>query len=66
MTAKPNVQAAKTFGAIAFAKGMQAVPALDADLLAMFAGRKVGDKRTIPEMKAWASGWHQANAAAHR
>jgi hypothetical protein len=66
MNAKPNVQAAKTFGAIAFAKGMQAVPAFDADLLAMLAGREVGDTRTIPEMKAWVSGWHQANAAAQR
>lgn len=61
---KPNIQAAKTFGAIAFANGIKCAPALCADLMAMFKGREVGDKRTIPEMKAWSQGWNEANLAA--
>ena len=66
MTTKPNIQAAKTLGAIAYAKGIMRAPALDGDLVAWFVGRPIEDKRTIPEMKAWLSGWDQANLAANR
>lgn len=59
---KPNTQAAKTLGAIAFANGIYA-PALDGALVAMFAGRPVGDSRTVAEMKAWIAGNTQARLA---
>lgn len=59
----PNTQAAKTLGSIAFANGIYA-PALDSALVAMFAGRQVGDSRTAAEMKAWIAGNTQARLAA--
>ena len=61
---KANTQTAKTFGAIAFANGIKCAPALCKDLMAMFSGRQVGDKRTMQEMKAWIAGWTEANIAA--
>lgn len=63
MSTKLNTTAAKALGAIAFARGIAASPALDKDMAAMFVGRQVGDSRTIPEMKAWIAGWTQANLA---
>jgi hypothetical protein len=64
MNAKPNIDAAKAFGSIAFAQGMPAAPALDANMTEMMKGRQIGDKRTIPELKAWHRGWTEANLAA--
>ena len=61
---KANTQAAKAFGATAFAQGVKCAPALCGQLKALFAGRQVGDKRTAPEMQAWIAGWTQANLAA--
>lgn len=58
-----NTQAAKTFGAIAFANGIKCAPALCGDMMAMIAGRQIGDKRTIKEMNAWVAGWTEANLA---
>lgn len=58
-----NTQAAKSFGAVAFAKGLICAPALDSDMRKLIAGREIGDKRTIQELKAWISGWTQANLA---
>lgn len=60
---KANTQQAKIFGALAFARGINA-PALDENMTEMLAGRQVGDKRTAKEMQAWISGWTQANLAA--
>lgn len=57
-------QAAKTLGAIAFEKGIKCAPVLDADLMAMFAGREIGNKQTMTDMKSWIAGWTQANIAA--
>ena len=57
-------QAAYTMGSIAFANGIQCAPALDKMFQERMAGRQVGDPRTIPEMKAWISGWTAANLAA--
>ena len=62
---KPNIQQAKAFGAITFARGISHAPALDANMMEMLKGRKVGDPRTIQEMKAWHRGWHEANLAAN-
>ena len=62
---KPNTQQAKTFGSIAFARGISHAPALDSNMMEMLKGRKVGDPRSIPEMKAWSRGWHEANLAAN-
>lgn len=61
---KPNTQAAKTLGAIAYSKGMHCAPALDSAFAKMIEGRQVGDKRTAAEAKAWLAGWMQANLAA--
>lgn len=58
-----NTQAAKTFGAIAFAMGIKCAPALCGSLKSMIAGRQIGDKRTAKEMKAWIAGWTEANLA---
>ena len=60
MANKPNTTAAKALGAIAFAKGMPSSPALNQEMKNMLAGRNIGDKRTVPEMKAYISGWTQA------
>ena len=61
---KANTQAAKTLGAIAYANGIKCAPCLDASLSSMVAGRLIGDKRTIAEMKAWIDGWTGASLAA--
>jgi hypothetical protein len=61
---KTNTQYAKALGSIAFARGIQCAPCLDAEMQKLFAGRKVGDPRTAAEMKAWAAGWTEANLAA--
>jgi hypothetical protein len=60
---KPNINKATELGALAFKNGLKSVPAFDPELMKMIAGRQIGDKRTVPEMKAWQSGWHKANAA---
>ena len=65
MTKQPNTAYAKSLGAIAFANGMPSSPALSKEMMDMMIGRVVGDKRSIPEMKAFSSGWHQANIAAN-
>lgn len=59
-----NIQAAKTFGAIAFASGIKCAPCLDGNMMDMLKGRMVGDNRSTKEMKAWVSGWIQASLAA--
>jgi hypothetical protein len=60
---KANTAAAKALGAIAYANGQPSAPALNSELQKMFIGRQVGDKRTIPEMKAYIQGWTAANLA---
>jgi hypothetical protein len=59
---KANTQQAKTFGAIAFANNINA-SVLDKNFTDMLAGRQIGDKRNIPEMKAWIAGWTEAQVA---
>lgn len=59
-----NTQAAKAFGAIAFASGIKCAPCLDANMMDMLKGRTIGDKRSAQEMKAWISGWTQASLSA--
>jgi hypothetical protein len=59
-----NIQAAKTFGAIAFASGIKCAPCLDKNMMDMLKGRMVGDKRSVKELKAWISGWTQASLSA--
>jgi hypothetical protein len=59
-----NTQAAKAFGAIAFASGIKCAPCLDTNMMDMLKGRTVGDKRSAQEMKAWISGWTQASLSA--
>ena len=60
---KANIQQAKAFGSLAFARGINAT-ALDENMTEMLAGRKIGDSRTMKEIQAWISGWTQANLAA--
>lgn len=63
---KPATDYCRILGNIAFARGIKRAPALDAELTAfMYAQpRQIGDKRTIPEFKAWLAGWDEANLAA--
>jgi hypothetical protein len=58
-----DIQKAKELGAIAFAKGIKRVPALDKALMNMLEGFQVGDSRTLPIMNAWTQGWDKANLA---
>lgn len=60
---KAQTQACKVLGNIAFARGINA-PALDPEMVKMIAGRQVGDKRTVKELRAWVAGWTEANVAA--
>ncbi len=57
-----DVQQARIFGNVAFARGNQRAPAFDADFLAGLAGVRVGDG--VPLSMAWLNGWDQANLAA--
>lgn len=61
---KANTQAAKTFGSIAFAKGLMCAPCMDQNMSDLMAGRQIGDPRSIPEMKAWTAGWIEASLVA--
>lgn len=53
----------KTLGTLAFAAGRPCVPGLCADLGTHMAGRQIGDRRSVPEMKAWIAGWTEASLA---
>ncbi|MFA6903349.1 MAG: hypothetical protein WC236_09725 [Gallionellaceae bacterium] len=56
--------AAETFGMIAFASGIKAVPALDKNIMEMVANnpnKTVG--ASLPLLKAWIRGWNKANLA---
>ena len=64
MTYQANTAAAKALGSIAFASGKMGSPVMDADFMETIKSRKVGDPRTIKEMKAWIAGWTQASLAA--
>lgn len=59
-------QAARLLGAAAFAKGMNRVPALDADLRAMMAAEpyQISDPRCLARLDGWIRGWDVANLAA--
>lgn len=59
MTLSTKTNAARAFGSIAFASGAPAVPARDANLMALLAGMPIG-KDGIKVMKAWVAGWTQA------
>jgi hypothetical protein len=55
----PDIAGAKHSGRKAFARGIDCIPSRDQEFIATFAGRAVGDPRTIPELHAWRTGWHQ-------
>lgn len=55
---------AAALGKAAFQRGAKAIPAHDAAMMATLKGRNIGDTRTVPQLKAWAQGWHRANLAA--
>ncbi len=55
---------AAALGTAAFKRGAKAIPAHDAAMMATLKGRPIGDPRTVPQLKAWAQGWHKANLAA--
>lgn len=59
-----NTQQAMIMGQIAYAKGLPCAPVLNPELMNLFAGRAVGDKNTIKEMKAYMSGWTSAHLSA--
>ena len=54
---------AESYGIAAFEMGKPAVPALDENLMKMLEGLSVGQS-AADLMKAWVSGWTQANLAA--
>lgn len=62
MTTATKINAARALGSVAYAKGLMAVPGCDADLMALLAGESVG-RAGIKIMRAWVSGWTQANLA---
>ncbi len=52
---------AESLGKAAHKRGLPSIPAQDKALWALTKGRKIGDKRTIPELKAWLKGWTKAH-----
>lgn len=63
-SSRANTQYTKTLGSIAFAEGKARVPGADSKLTEYMGGRQIGDKRSMPELKAWLVGWDEANLAA--
>jgi hypothetical protein len=61
---KPNRAYTKTLGALAFARGIACAPALDSTLATYMGSRQIGDTRSVPELKAWITGWTEASLAA--
>ena len=64
-----QVVAAEQLGREAHAAGINSAPALDQRVIAMLAGRKVGETpdgsaTTAEILKAWSAGWHWANLEA--
>jgi len=59
-----SVEQARLLGSLAYAKGVTCSPCLDASMMQMLEGRKVGDPRNMAELKAWHKGWMEANLAA--
>ena len=55
---------AAALGKAAFERGAKAIPAHDTAMMGTLKGREIGDPRTLPQLKAWAQGWHKANLAA--
>lgn len=51
-------QTAKIFGQIAFASGIQCIPAHDHDLMEMTKGNKPGE--SIEILESWLDGWNEA------
>lgn len=63
-----QIRAALDLGAAAFYAGNPSVPAFDKPLMAMIAGRKLGEAppgeaATVSILEAWAGAWHAANLA---
>jgi hypothetical protein len=58
-----QINTARAFGTAAFAQGIPAAPCMDKNLMALLAGKEVGTG-SAKIMKAWITGWHQANLAA--
>ena len=59
-----TTQAAKTFGAIAYANGLPLVPALDENFLSLLSGREIGHSQTLKDAAAWQRGWIDASLSA--
>ncbi len=66
MKAKNQIQAAKTLGSIAYAKGIACAPCLDVDFQATLNRRQVGytpngEAPTATILAAWTKGWVEAS-----
>jgi len=61
MNQETKILKAATLGTIAFKAGKKRIPALDKNLLALFAG-EIGSSVVL--MKAWITSWDAANIAA--
>ena len=69
MNAATQLLQAANLGTAAFRAGIKCAPCLDKNLLAMFAGRQIGEipegqAGTVKLMDAWTKAWTAANLAA--
>ena len=63
-TNKTNIQAARTSGSIAFAKGIESAPILDKEFYDSLDINGMSHKQRMDMFKAWHRGWAEANIAA--
>ena len=56
---KANTNYARLRGNLAAANNKSNAAALDTEFMKTLKGRKIGDKKTISELKAWNEGYHE-------
>ena len=62
--AAADVNAARAFGAVAYAAGAARFAGGCKNLAPLYAGREIGDPTTTAVLTAWLRGWDAANVAA--
>lgn len=63
MNQKEKIEQARELGRQAFHAGKKAIPAHDANLQPLLEGHRPGSGGSLPFLRAWNEGWHQANLA---
>ena len=61
-----EIKKAERLGEQAFEKGLSNIPAGDPNVTELLKGRKVSNDLTIPQLKAWIDGWHNAERELER